>query len=279
MKMISLPRKALLGAFAAFLVVAAASTPSANASQVCMNTSNGQGGNIKYYPYLFNNNTFNWSYDKSGSSECLSLNYTSESNGVYYDGFSSTYNWPYNSGTQYDVKAFPSMVYGWQYGYTYSGLGLPSIIYNNKNVPTYQSVSLSNPSYEDVLIDNWLLSSPNASQQSDELEIFTSDDWNAYSQASNGSHLGYITLDNQYYVVSHGYVNSGSYGWNVYNFFPNVNSNNFNASPNIKDFANALCYDYGVIPNNLYIGGTQIGLETYYGNGSVTFNPAAVSVN
>jgi hypothetical protein len=259
------------GLLAAAGIIAATCIPAASASSVCMNTGNGNGGSIEYYPYLFNNNTFGWSDDKSGSSECLTLNYTNGANGgVYYDGFGSTWNWPDNSN-QYDVKAYPSVVYGWQYGYTYSGLGLPTIIYNNKNVPTYQSVSLSGSQNEDVLIDNWLLSSANASKQSDEVEIFVTNDIGAYS---NGN-LGSITLDNTYYQVS---SRTGG-AWNVYNFIPNQGSTNLSQSANIKDYVNALCYDYGVISNNLYLGGTQIGVEVYHGNGGVTFNPVAISVN
>jgi hypothetical protein len=227
---------------------------------------------IAYYPYLFNNNTFGWSNDESGSTECLTLNYTNAANnGVYYDGFGATWNWPDKASTQYDVKAYPSIVYGWQYGYTYSGLGLPTIIYDNENVPTYASLSITGTQSEDVIVDNWLLDSPNATAQAAEVEIYITD---TFAKQTSGN-LGSITLDGVFY-----YVSSASRGaWEAYSFIPNQNSTSLSASPNVKDFDNALCYDFGVISNDLYLGGTQIGLEVYQGQGGITFNPAAVSVN
>jgi hypothetical protein len=38
-------------------------------------------------------------------------------------------------------------------------------------------------------------------------------------------------------------------------------------------------YDYGVFPNNKYLGGTQVGMEIYQGEGGITFNPVAISTN
>jgi hypothetical protein len=267
--MISISQLKVLAA--AFVVALAAGATTAQASQVCMNTGNGNGGSIAYYPYLFNNNTFNWSYEKSGSSECLSLNYTNgASNGVYYDGFGSTWNWPAN-GTQYDVKSYPSVVYGWQYGYTYSGLGLPSIIYNNKNVPVYMSYNITGSQSEDLIVDNWILNAANSSAQYAEVEIFVTD---TFSKQTSGN-LGSITLDGTFY-----YVSSASRGaWIAYSFIPNNNSTSGSASVNVKDFDNALVYDYGVFPNNKYLGGAQVGMEIYQGGGGITFNPVAISTN
>lgn len=277
MKMISISRLSLLAGMAAILL-AATSTRTASASEVCMNTGNGQGGSIEYYPYLFNNNTFGWSDQKSAPYSCLTLNYTnSPSGGVYYDGFGASWDWPEN-GNEYDVKAYPSMVYGWQYGYTYSGLGLPTRVWNNTSVPTYQSTSLYSTGYqyEDVLIDNWLLDNPNAtSGQNGELEIFTTNSWNAYQDGvNNGSKYGYQTLNGVYYVITPGYN-----GWPVYNFVPNISSSSVTASPNLENFVNTMCYDYGAFSNSIYLAGTQIGVEIYYGTGGVTFNPAAISAN
>lgn len=277
MKMISIPKVALLAL--AGLLTATAFTQTASASeQVCMNTGNGNGGSIAYYPYLFNNNTFGWSNDKGAPYSCLTLNYTNgSSGGSYYDGFGASWDWPEN-GSPYSVKAYPSVVYGWQYGYTYSGLGLPTRVWNNTSVPTYQSTSLysSGFQYEDVLLDNWLLATPNqTSGQAGELEIFTTNSWNAYQDGVNNSKkYGYMTVDGVYYVISPGYN-----GWPVYNFVPNDSSNNVTASPNIKDFVNVMCYDYGAFSNSLYLAGTQVGVEIYYGTGGVTFNPVAVSAN
>lgn len=269
MKSLSIPRFSLLGM--ATLMIALTCARSASASQVCMNTSNGNGGSIAYYPYLFNNNTFAWNEDKSGSSECLTLNYTNgANNGVYYDGFGSTWNWPAN-GTPYDVKAYPSVVYGWQYGYTYSGLGLPAIIYNNTNVPVYMSYSITGSQSEDLIVDNWILSTPNASAQYAEVEIFVTD---TFAKQTSGN-LGSITLDNTFY-----YVSSASRGaWEAYSFIPNNNSTSGTASVNVKDYVNALVYDYGVFANNKYLGGAQVGMEIYQGKGGITFNPVAISTN
>jgi hypothetical protein len=255
-----------------FMLTLAASVRVANASEVCMNTSNGNGGSIAYYPYLFNNNTFGWSNDKNGSSECLTLNYTNgANNGVYYDGFGSTWDWPTNTPTQYDVKAYPSVVYGWQYGYTYSGLGLPAVIYDNTNVPVYMSYSITGSQSEDLIVDNWILSSPNASAQYAEVEIFVTD---TFAKQTSGN-LGSITLDNTFY-----YVSSASRGaWEAYSFIPNNNSTSGTASVNVKDFVNALVYDYGVFANSKYLGGAQVGMEIYQGQGGITFNPVAISTN
>lgn len=255
----------------ALLLTAAVGARTASASEVCMNTGNGNGGSIAYYPYLFNNNTFGWSDDKSGSSECLTLNYTNGSDGgVYYDGFGSTWDWPAN-GTPYNVKAYPSVVYGWQYGYTYTGLGLPTIIYDNLNVPVYMSYSITGSQSEDLIVDNWILNAANSSSQFAEVEIFVTD---TFGEQTSGN-LGSITLDGNFY-----YLSSASRGaWIAYSFIPNNNSTSGSASVNVENFDNALVYDYGVFPNNKYLGGSQVGMEIYQGSGGITFNPVAISTN
>lgn len=273
MKTISIARARII-VCSVLLAVLACTARSARASQVCMNTSNGSGGSIKSYPYLFNNNTFGWNDDKSGSSECLTLNYTnSPSGGVYYDGFGSTWDWPTYTPTQYDVKAYPSVVYGWQYGYTYTGLGLPTIIYNNLNVPVTMSYSITGSQTEDLIVDNWILDSGNSSSQFAEVEIYVTD---TFGKQTSGN-LGSITLDGTFYYVSS--ASRGNGAWEDYSFLPNNNATSGSASVNVKDFVNALVYDYGVFPNNKYLGGTQVGMEIYEGKGGITFNPVSISTN
>jgi hypothetical protein len=82
-------------------------------------------------------------------------------------------------------------------------------------------------------------------------------------------------LDNTFY-----YVSSASRGaWEAYSFIPNNNSTSGTASVNVKDFVNALVYDYGVFANSKYLGGAQVGMEIYQGQGGITFNPVAISTN
>src|SRR5450432_955424 len=126
MKTISISRAVSLASLAAVLLLAAASATSAKAQEFCNSGSN--GGSRAEYPYLLNNNTFGYNQD-TGGWECITPQYNSyySGNNTYYNGWQPVWNWPLNSN-QYSVKAYPSLVYGWQYGYTYSGLGLPAHI-------------------------------------------------------------------------------------------------------------------------------------------------------
>lgn len=273
--MISISRLSVIATAAVFLTVAAGAR-TARASEVCMNQGNGNGGSIAVKPYLFNNNTFNWRLEKSDSYECLTLNYTSNpDDGIYYDGFSSTWDWPAN-GTPDDVKAYPSVVYGWQYGYTFNGLGLPAVIYDNPNVPVTMKFGITGSQSEDLLIDNWILSSAKASRQFAEMEVFVTDTF----PKQTGGNLGTITLDDTFYYVSDRYCDcGGSYGWEAYNFIPNENSTSFSKSFNIDDYVDALVYDFGVFSKYNYLGGTQVGMEIYQGKGGIDFTSVSISAN
>jgi hypothetical protein len=271
MKMISIGRARIL-ACSVLLAITAFGARGASASEVCMNTSTGSGGSIKSYPYLFNNNTFGWNDDEDGSSECLTLNYTG-SGSVYYDGFGSTWDWPVYTPNQYKVKAYPSVVYGWQYGYAYTGLGLPSIIYNNTNVPVTMKYAITGSQTEDLIVDNWILNSANSSAQFAEVEIYVTD---TFGKQTSGN-LGSITLDGTFYYLSSASRASGA--WEDYSFLPNDNATSGSASVNVKDFVNALVYDYGVFANNKYLGSAQVGMEIYQGKGGITFNPVSISTN
>lgn len=262
------------------LTATAVSSPAAHAQQFCGSGQN--GGSMQEYPYLLNNNKFGANQGGPNDYNCITEKYNSydSSNGVTYNGWESDWSWTYNASSQYSVKAFPSLVLGWQYGYTFSGTGLPSQISAGRNVNTYAELNLYGTQHQDVIYDNWILNSPNASAQAAEVEIYLTNSL-GQTNACNGYGIneGDVTIDGTSYCLNYrpAYYNGGGNAWPIYSF-ENSNSGSVNQSLNIKDFVNYLTYTKGYLSANQYIGGTQLGIEPYYGTGGVSVQSSAITV-
>jgi hypothetical protein len=132
---------------------------------------------------------------------------------------------------QYSVKAFPSLVLGWQYGYIYTGIGLPSQISAGRNVNTQANLSLyGGPQNEDVICDNWILNSPNASAQAAEVEVYLSNTLgltNACKGTDYDTDEGQVSLDGITYCLTYRSKNyqGDSNNWPIYSFQSNNTGN------------------------------------------------------
>ncbi len=206
--------------------------------------------------YWINNNT--WGANSNGSNGWESIWVNS--------GSSWGSNWDWRNGPTGGIKSFPSCVLGWHWGWKKTGTGLPARIWDNKNVNTAYSFSLSGSNTMNVAYDCWFHTQSNpdwSNQPSDEMMIWL---YKTSGVGPIGSSQGSVNLAGANWTLYKGVVN----GWNVYSFVRD--SNTSSATLNLRDFINHIVYARGWMSNSKYLTSVQAGAEVTYGNGQINVN-------
>jgi hypothetical protein len=234
--------------------IAAAAIPQVQATQVCNHYDK-----VTMGKYVLLNNMWNKSESPNGWQCVENYNTTSPLSFGFY------YNWPQN-GKPYTVKAYPSMVIGWQYGFATSGANLPARIWENHNISTTGNTSITNAGVQNAAYDLWFhnTGSPGVNQEpTDELMVWTST-WGGANPL--GSYQNDATIAGTTWAVWKGSV--GARG--VYTFKRKSNTSSW--SYNLKDFIHYVVYTKSWMSNSKYLTGVQYGVEPFSTNGQTNFS-------
>ncbi|MBC8095540.1 MAG: RICIN domain-containing protein [Akkermansiaceae bacterium] len=175
------------------------------------------------------------------------------------------FNWPSGNNNN-SVKAYPSAVLGWHYGWRFpSGTGLPVQLSANQNVPTSYSYSVNfGGGAGNVAYDLWLhtINNPTwSSTPSDEIMIWL-----------NNTSAGPISQQPVIRVSIGGSswdLHRGNIGWNVWSFVRVGNSGS--GTLNLKNFTDYLRSNHGM-SSAKYLSSVQFGTEIFRGTGNLTVN-------
>ena len=211
-----------------------------------------------------NNNSWGSDSSPAGWSESITTNSGS--------AWRTDFNWPSGANNN-DVKAYPSAVFGWHWGWHFQNTGLPVQLSANRDINTSYaySVNFGSGGVGNVAYDIWMhtQSNPNLENPSDEIMIWV----NATGGAGPISQQAVIS--NLSIGGSTWNLHRGNIGWNVWSFVRTSNSGS--GSINIKAFTDYLRANQGVSAAK-YLTSVEFGSEIFHGNGNlnVTNYTAAV---
>lgn len=208
-----------------------------------------------------NNNTWGYSINGWGGGVQSVTADPANTSSTYWR---TDFNWWNNSNVQWDqyhIKAFPSCVLGWQWGFLRPNTGLPIQLSANRNVNvtwSFDSSHVPNWAKWDAVYDMWLdPSSSPSGQPSDEVMIFVN-----YTDGvpPSSGYIETVTLGGSSWDV---YRSQGS--WQVISFVARNRSNYANF--NIRDFLNYTSATKGWISSSKNLLSVQTGFEIWYGQG------------
>jgi xyloglucan-specific endo-beta-1,4-glucanase len=210
---------------------------------------NGQYCQFNLGTYTVQNDEWGLSSDPSGGQKIWP-------NG---SGWYASMTWNYTNGS---VKAYPSIVAGWNFGgaWTPSPDGFPVKVNVNDPLPTstswYTTGTFTN---YDVAYDVFFSPSSDPSSPSAELMVWIggSGDTPAGSQIASNVTLG--GMPGTWNVWS------GNVGWPVYSFVRTQGVNSF--SGNLQPFVYYLAYAHSYIPQSWFILDMQFGCEVRQASG------------
>ena len=172
------------------------------------------------------------------------------------------WSWDWKNSNPNDVKAYPSIITGWQFSNNMtSGSGLPTRIWDDKNINTSVNYSLSANGNYNAAYDVWFHSTnalTGTSTPSDELMVWL----NSTNAWPLGSYVETATVGGTTWKLYRGTHPSG---WNVYSFVRT--SNTSSSSLNLKDFINHVVYYKNWMSNSRYVTSVQFGTEIFTGSG------------
>ena len=171
-----------------------------------------------------NNNTWGSESSPSGWWESITTNGS--------NSFRIDFNWPSGSNNN-SVKAYPSAVLGWHWGWRFQGTGLPSQLSANRNINTSYAYTASfGGGTGNVAYDIWLhtQSNPLYETPSDEIMIWVNTTGGA---GPIGGVIATVNIDGATWRLHRGNI-----GWEVWSFIRTSNSGS--GSLNIKNFTAAL---------------------------------------
>ena len=224
-------------------------------------------GQIFVSKYFLFNNVWGQDDSPSGTSSIWNNNSSSPLS------WGTSYNWPAGSNPN-SVKAYLSVVSGWHWGTWSSNSGLPVRIWDNKNVNTGGSFTISNAGTQNLAYDCWFHTINNPTWQNnptDELMIWVA----TYGGAGPlGTYVETVSFAGGSWNVY-----KGNIGWNVYSFVRTSNSTSW--SFNVRDFVNYVVYTKGWVANSKFLTSVQFGTEVFRtnGNGQVNVSNYRVDVN
>lgn len=209
-----------------------------------------QYGVIDQGNYMLQNDEWNLSAGPGGWQEICTGNSGSNS-------WSSQWWWPTGSG---GIKAYPSIVSGWQYGsWSPNKNGFPVQVSANAPLATSVSFSISGNNQFDAAYDLFFSPETNPGTPSAELMV-----WLRYS---GNQPAGQLTASN----VTLGGVSGtwdvwvGNVGWPVWSFVPNSQTTSF--SGNLQPFVYYAAYTKGWLNKSWYELNTEFGAEILQSNG------------
>ncbi|HEV7608351.1 MAG TPA: RICIN domain-containing protein [Steroidobacteraceae bacterium] len=210
-----------------------------------------------------NNNTWGQDASPAGWSESITTNSGS--------AWRTDFNWPSGANNN-SVKAYPSAVLGWHWGWHFQNTGLPVQLSANRDVNSAYAYSVNfGGGVGNVAYDIWLhtQSNPNLENPSDEIMIWV----NATGGAGPISQQAVIS--NISIGGSTWNLHRGNIGWNVWSFVRTSNSGS--GSINVKAFTDYLRSNQGMSASK-YLTSVQFGSEIFRGTGSLNVTNYTASV-
>ena len=174
-------------------------------------------------------------------------------------GWYASMNWSF---TDKSVKAYPSIVAGWNFGaaWTSNRDGFPVLVSSNPTLPTSTTWEATGTfNHYDVAYDLFL--SPDNNPQKPSAEVMV---WIAQAGQQPAGHqvASGVTIDG---VSGTWGVWVGDVGWKVYSFVHNTNVNSFSGS--LQPFMHYLAYTHDYLDRNWYVLDMQFGAEILEANG------------
>jgi hypothetical protein len=235
-------RLLFLFAFAAVPALAAAATCSTEFCTLDMNSR-----------IWINNNTWGTETSPAGWSESITTNSA--------NAFRIDFNWPSGANNS-NVKAYPSAVLGWHWGWHFQGTGLPVQLSANQGVNTSYTytASFGSGGAGNVAYDCWLhtQSNPLFENPSDEVMIWVNSTGGA---GPIGGTIATVNIDGATWNLHRGNI-----GWEVWSFVRTGNSGS--GSLNIKNFTDYLRSTWG-LSSSKYLTSVQFGSEIFHGTGNI----------
>lgn len=201
-----------------------------------------------------NNNTWGSASSPAGWSESVTTNSST--------AWRTDFNWPSGANNN-SVKAYPSAVLGWHWGWHFQGTGLPVQLSANRDISTNYAYTVNfGGGVGNVAYDIWLhtQSNPNLENPSDEIMIWV----NATGGAGPISQQAVIS--NLSIGGATWNLHRGNIGWNVWSFVRTSNSGS--GSFNIKAFTDYLRANQGM-SSAKYLTSVQFGTEIFRGAGNL----------
>jgi Glycosyl hydrolase family 12/Ricin-type beta-trefoil lectin domain-like len=200
-----------------------------------------------------NNNTWGQDSSPAGWSESVTTNSS--------NSFRIDFNWPTGANNN-SVKAYPSAVLGWHWGWHFQGTGLPVQLSANQSINTSYaySANFGSGGTANVAYDIWLhtQSNPLFENPSDEVMIWVNSTGGA---GPIGGTIATVNIGGATWALHRGNI-----GWEVWSFVRTSNSSS--GSLNIKDFTDYLRNTWGLSASK-YLTSVQFGSEIFHGVGSV----------
>jgi hypothetical protein len=174
------------------------------------------------------------------------------------NSWSSNWSWPYGNGR---IKAYPSIVRGWQYGaWSPDHGGFPVQVSSQAPLRTNVSFYMSGNNQFDNAYDLFFSPSTDPGSPSAELMVWLSYSGNqpAGSKVASGVALGGLsgTWD----------VWSGNVGWPVWSFVRNQQTSSF--SGNLQPFVYYVAYSKNWLNRSWYELNIEFGTEIIQSNGA-----------
>ncbi|MBC8135249.1 MAG: endo-1,4-beta-glucanase [Fibrella sp.] len=215
-------------------------------------------GRLPMGKYYINNNV--WGQGGADASSWESIWTWGNASGSW--GWGS--NWSWTGGNAWDVKAYPSVVLGWHWGWERTGTGLPVRINANRPVNSKANFSVTGTNTLNVAYDLWFHTQSNPTWEnnpSDEVMIWL---YRQNGAGPLGTFEGTVNLAGTSWDLYRGNI-----GWNVFSFIRR--SNTTNATMNLRDFYGEIVRR-GWMANTKYLTSVQFGSEIFNGNGQLNVN-------
>lgn len=210
-----------------------------------------------------NNNSWGSSASPAGWSESITSN-TSNS-------FRVDFNWPTGANNN-SVKAYPSSVLGWHWGWHFRNTGLPVQLSARRSINTSYAytANFGSGGTANVAYDIWVhtQSNPLFENPSDEIMIWVNSTGGA---GPIGGVIATVSIGGATWQLHRGNI-----GWEVWSFVRTSNSSS--GSLNIRDFTDYLRNTWGLSANK-FLTSVEFGSEIFHGRGNVNVTNYTATVN
>jgi hypothetical protein len=210
-----------------------------------------------------NNNTWGSDSSPAGWSESITTNSGS--------AWRTDFNWPSGANNN-SVKAYPSTVLGWHWGWHFQNTGLPVQLSANRNVNSNYAYTVNfGGGVGNVAYDIWLhtQSNPLFENPSDEIMIWVNST-NGAGPISQQAVISNLSIGGSTWNLHRGNI-----GWNVWSFVRTSNSGS--GSINVKNFTDYLRANQGM-SSAKYLTSVQFGTEIFRGAGNLNVTNYSASV-
>jgi len=210
-----------------------------------------------------NNNSWGSDSSPAGWSESITTNSST--------AWRTDFNWPSGANNN-SVKAYPSAVLGWHWGWHFPNTGLPVQLSANRDINTAYAYTVNfGGGVGNVAYDIWLhtQSNPVLENPSDEIMIWVN------STGGAGPISQQAVISNLSIAGSTWNLHRGNIGWNVWSFVRT--SNSASGSVNIKAFTDYLRSNQGMAATK-YLTSVEFGTEIFRGAGNLNVTNYSASV-